>query len=125
MRYAIANYDKHYADFCFEYVLEEGEEAIEMQGLRTQESSKFIKFFSTVQETAKEQKKVFFLDAGDGNGFSNDEMEGEDMLGWLIPESRAGEFAAEFENFSEGEEWDDFYVSVSCIMGDTLSVEFV
>lgn len=67
---------------------------------------------------------MFFLDAGDGNDFSNDEMEGEDLLGWLIPEDQAEEFKAEFEEFREAKHWDDFYITVSCSLGDSLTVKF-
>lgn len=97
---------------------------MEMLGLRTQESEKFNTFFSAVQDAAKKEKKIFFLDAGDGNEFSTDEMEGEDLLGWLIPEDQAEDFASEFENFKEAEEWDDFYVTVDCSMEDSLKISF-
>lgn len=95
-----------------------------MLGLRTQENEKFNTFFAEVQKAAKKQKKVFFLDAGDGNDFSTGEMEGEDLLGWLIPEDQAEEFASEFEEFKEAEHWDDFYVTVDCVMEGSLIVKF-
>ena len=44
-----------------------------MVGLRTNESKKFIKFFEIVQATARRQGCVYYLDAGDGRDFENDE----------------------------------------------------
>lgn len=95
-----------------------------MQGLRTQENSKFEIFFSAVQDAAKKDGKIFFLDAGDGNEFINGEMEGEDLLGWLVPEKQVGEFEVAFKEFADLSAWDDFYVSVSCNLGDSLEVAF-
>lgn len=94
------------------------------QGLRTQESEKFNIFFEMVQNVARKAKKVFFLDAGDGNEFLTDEMEGEDLLGWLIPEDQADEFESAFKEFKELDEWDDYYVTVDCFMGNTLNIKF-
>ncbi len=56
-----------------------------MQGLRTKESIKFQKFFSIVQNEAIKRHSIFFLDAGDGNAFETTNLEGEDLMGWLIP----------------------------------------
>ncbi|MGI6178176.1 MAG: hypothetical protein ACOYJO_06985 [Eubacterium sp.] len=67
-----------------------------MQVLRTQEGNKFEKFFEAVNTQAKLQNKVFFLDCGEGNEFSNDIMEGEDLSGWLIPLAEADKFEKEF-----------------------------
>lgn len=71
----------------------------------------------------RKRKKIFFLDARDGNEFSTDEMEGEDSLGWLIPEDRADEFTSEFEVFKESEDWDDFYMTVDCAIEDSLNYQ--
>lgn len=95
-----------------------------MRGLRTRESSKFEAFFSVVQDAAGKEGKVFFLDAGDGNGFRKDDMEGEDLLGWLVPEEEADKFEDAFESFSDLSEWDDFYVSASCNAGEPEKVGF-
>ena len=67
-----------------------------MRGLRTKENPKFEKYFALIQETAAKHGFVFFANAGDGNDFSNDEYEGEEMMGWLIPESDAAEFEPYF-----------------------------
>ncbi|MDF2537987.1 MAG: hypothetical protein K0S76_1008 [Herbinix sp.] len=63
-----------------------------MQGLRTQENQKFNKFWNLIQSTAKNQGKVFFCDCGEGREFFLEDMEGEDLRGWLIPLDKANEF---------------------------------
>ena len=65
-----------------------------MRGLPEPEDDKFLRFFTLVQEAAKEQGAIFFLETGDGHDFHNDEMEGEDLCGWLVPEAEADEFEA-------------------------------
>lgn len=80
-----------------------------MQGLRTQESSRFVDFFQTVQNLAKRHNKVFFLDAGLGHSFKTETYEGENLQGWLIPMEKADLFEREFLEFKNGEEWDDFF----------------
>ena len=55
-----------------------------MVGLRTQENMKFLAFFKLVQEAASELNSVFFLDSGEGNLFKDDNIECEDLSGWLI-----------------------------------------
>ena len=39
--------------------------------------------------------------------FENDEMECEDLFGWLIPVNRVEEFEVEFQS-KVGDSWDDF-----------------
>ncbi|MBR5583707.1 MAG: hypothetical protein IKW21_04185 [Lachnospiraceae bacterium] len=81
-----------------------------MLGLRTQESKKFEKFMKLVQAEAKKTEKVFFLDTGDGHDFETDELEGEDLAGWLIPSSKVIEFKEVWEKDSVDDEWSDFYM---------------
>jgi hypothetical protein len=81
-----------------------------MQGLRKQETSKFEKFFSIVQNAAKKIDSVFFLDAGDGREFETDTFEGEDLMGWLIPKEKVSEFEQEWDTGDVSDEWSDFYV---------------
>ena len=52
-----------------------------MRGLKTQEGNKFIAFFKLVQEEARKKHSVFFLECGEGNDFSEDNIEGEDLRG--------------------------------------------
>lgn len=69
-----------------------------MRGLRTQEGLKFERFFSLIQSAAAGRGCVFFADAGDGNDFSTQEMDGENLMGWLIPQQEADEFEPFFLN---------------------------
>ena len=80
-----------------------------MQGLRRQETSKFENFFAIVQDAAKRMGCVFFLDAGDGRDFETDSFEGEDLMGWLIPESKLSDFEKEWETGDVSDDWSDFY----------------
>ncbi len=79
-----------------------------MIGLRTCEGKKFEKFFELVQQEAKKKGGVFFADCGEGNEFSNDHMEGENLSGWLIPIEIAEEFEKEFLEKTDPEGWDKF-----------------
>lgn len=81
-----------------------------MQGLRVQETSKFEKFFSIVQDAAKKKNSVFFLDAGDGRDFETDTLEGEDLMGWLIPKEKLPAFEKEWQDGDVSDDWSDFYV---------------
>lgn len=80
-----------------------------MLGLRTQETSKFEKYFAIVQEAAKKKDCVFFLDAGDGRDFNTDTLEGEDLMGWLVPKDKVTEFVKEWESGNVSDDWSDFY----------------
>lgn len=72
-----------------------------MKGLRTDEGSRFEAFFRVVQDEAEKHGRVFFLDAGDGNEFSNDEMDGENLMGWLVQKDEAGAFEDAFSRWEE------------------------
>lgn len=78
-----------------------------MVGLRTQEGSEFLRFFGLVQAEAEKRKSVFFLECGEGNEFSGDGIEGEDLRGWLIPAEDADEFEKVWLNGDPGDEWED------------------
>ena len=79
-----------------------------MRGLRTQEGSKFERFFALVQAEAEKENGVFFLDSGDGNSFSTETIEGEDLMGWLIPKSEADEFERLFSAWDNiPDKWKD------------------
>ena len=81
-----------------------------MQRLRTQENDKFMNFFSIVQKYAENQGCAFFLDAGDGREFETDVLEGEDLMGWLIPQNKLKEFEKEWKSGSISDDWSDFFV---------------
>lgn len=79
-----------------------------MVGIRSQESEKFERFFEAIQESAKKMNCVFFLDCGEGHELSTETLEGEDLTGWLIPNSKADEFGKLFVNGDDLDEWADF-----------------
>lgn len=80
-----------------------------MLGLRTQESEKFNAFFNIIQEEAKAQAMVFFADAGDGNEFETDNLEGENMMGWLVPSEKAANFEEIWLADEVDDSWSDFF----------------
>lgn len=97
-----------------------------MLGLRTQETSKFEVFFELVQNKAREKKCVFFFDAGDGNDFETETMEGENLQGWLVPLSKADAFDKVWKVHEEDDEWVNFFVWVEWFKkGEEIDVKFV
>ena len=96
-----------------------------MKGLRTQESDKFKTYFSLIQSEAGRQGMVFYADAGDGRDFETEAMEGEDMMGWLIPQEKAGEFEPLWHAWKEDDSWSDYYMWAGwdrC--GDSVKIRF-
>ena len=81
---------------------------MKMQGLRTQESSKFLEFFKMVQKRAKETEHIYFLDTGEGHELITDELDCEDLSGWLILNAKVKNFEKDF-NDRKTDEWLDFY----------------
>lgn len=79
-----------------------------MRELRTQESKKFENFFELVRQEASKEHSIFFVDCGEGHEFFADDMEGEDLSGWLIPEASADTFQKAFDDNKVSIEWDDF-----------------
>lgn len=53
---------------------------------------RFLRFFSIVQEVAAARGGVFFLDCGEGHDLITDEIDCEDLSGWLIKEADIAEF---------------------------------
>ena len=78
-----------------------------MRGLKTQEGNSFIEFFKLVQAEARKLNSVFFLECGEGNDFSGDNIEGEDLRGWLIPAKQADTFERAWMNGDPGDEWEN------------------
>ena len=96
-----------------------------MRGLRTQETDKFNRFFTLVQVEARKQNSVFFADAGDGNEFETAIMEGENMMGWLIPKEHISEFEALWEESKVDDSWSDFFKwAVWSRKGDKVEISF-
>lgn len=96
-----------------------------MEGLRTHESNKFKEFFSIVQSTAKEKDSIFFLDSGDGRDFETSTMEGEDLMGWLIPQNKAAKFKVEWACGDVSDDWSDYYVWAVWEKGEKITVKFI
>lgn len=95
-----------------------------MQRLRTQETDKFMKFFAIVQDAAEKKDSVFFLDAGDGREFENDTLEGEDLMGWLIPKDKVSDFEKEWKENNVSDDWSDFYVWAIWDNTNELTIKF-
>lgn len=81
-----------------------------MLGIKTQESSNFIKFFEIVQNTAKHEDKVFFLECEDGNSADVNDMDVCDLQGWLIPKDNVEQFESVWKADEVDDEWSDFFV---------------
>ena len=95
-----------------------------MRGLRTQDTSKFEKFFSIVQDAALKKDCVFFLDAGDGREFETDSLEGEDLMGWLIPKDKANDFEQEWEAWDVSDDWSEFFAWAIWDNADNPQIQF-
>lgn len=96
-----------------------------MRGLRTQETEKFNRFFALIQAEAKKRDSVFFADAGDGNDFETAELEGETMMGWLIPSEKAGEFEPLWKESAVDDLWSGFYLwAVWSTDGNNIKIRF-
>lgn len=78
-----------------------------MRELRTQEGRKFERFFSLVRDAADKAGCIFFVDCGEGRELFTDDMEGEDLSGWLIPKEQATVFEKEFRSRDVSEKWND------------------
>ena len=79
-----------------------------IKGLRTQETRKFEAFFRIVQEFANKRNCTFFLEAGDNREFETEKLEGEDLMGWLIPKEKEKYFELEFNKNKVSEKWDEY-----------------
>ena len=83
-----------------------------MRGLKYPESEKFENYFTMVQATMYKNNCVFFLDAGDGNEFETEALEGENLVGWAISELYADEFEAKWLAGEDLSAYDDHYYLV-------------
>jgi len=95
-----------------------------MVGLRRPESYKFEKFFSIVQDAAAKKDCVFYLDAGDGRDFETDTLEGEDLMGWLIPKDKAAVFEEEWLTGDVSDDWSDYFVFAVWVNKHNPSIDF-
>lgn len=96
-----------------------------MMGLRKQETSKFENFFAIVQNAAEKIGSIFFLDAGDGRGFETETLEGEDLMGWLVPKEKVSTFKREWDTGDVSDEWSDLYVWATWENSHNPTIKFV
>lgn len=78
-------------------------------GLKSQESEKFLRFFSLIQSAAAQQGAVFFAQAGDGHDYQTPDMECEDMMGWLIPNSAVSVFESIWNAGDPDDSWTQYF----------------
>ena len=96
-----------------------------MQGLRTQENDKFCRYFAIVQAEAEERDAVFFLEAGDGNDYETDLLECEELMGWLIPNSKIQEFEPLWRAYRVDDDWTEYFLWAEWYLEDgTVRVRF-
>lgn len=68
---------------------------------------------------------MFFADAGDGNDFVTPTMEGENVMGWLIPSDKVKEFEPLWKGNEVDDTWSDFFKwAVWSMSGDKITIEF-
>lgn len=86
-------------------------------------NKKFDKYWALVQETAVKRGEVFFMDTGEGRENVTDDMEMENISGWLVPVELEEEFAKEWGN-NIRDEWDvPFYRFAEWSISDSGEVE--
>lgn len=71
--------------------------------------------------------KIFFLDCGEENCFEDDNIECENLTGWLIDIDKSNEFEVIFKSFSNIDDaWDDYLAFVAWHKNDdnNISVTF-
>ena len=83
-----------------------------VRGLRTKadmDDARFVRFFSIVQDSAHNLGCTFFLWAGEGHEIETETFDGEDLSGWLIPDSKAEDFETKWHRGLEalGDDFDD------------------
>lgn len=74
----------------------------------------FQPFIALVQSEASKRGKVFFLESCQGNEFETSEMEGEDLVGWLVDKDRADELESQWSKnvHDVDESFDEDFVHV-------------
>lgn len=96
-----------------------------MQGLRTEENDRFLRYFEVVQAKAKEENSVFFMDFGQCDNIAFKDMELDCSFGWLIPSDMADNFESLYLKSKVDNRWDDFCVWVTPIIESSkLSIIF-
>ena len=96
-----------------------------MQGLRTKENNKFLKFFREAQNQAKGLESVFFLDYGECKDIDFDDMVIDVIAGWLVPDNEVESFENKFMNNENLDEFEELYIwCIPKIENNKLIVEF-
>ena len=83
-------------------------------------------FWNIVQEKAKEQGCMFFMDVPSGKEVETDELDAFDTFGWLIPDKHVEAFRNDIINGThDSGKWDQFFVNeVFDISEDGVAIEF-
>lgn len=86
-----------------------------MRGLKHKsdlDDARFVRFFSLIQNKAMENGSVFFSWSGEGHEIMTDELDGEDMSGWLVPFDESDEFEIQWMSGLDaiGDKFDDMFV---------------
>lgn len=96
-----------------------------MQGLRTKEDKKFLKYFEQVQKHAKVRKSVFFLDFGECKDIQFKDMIIDELFGWLIPFEKLEDFEVLFYEEKISDDWDKYSCwAIPSIKENKLSIVF-
>ncbi len=79
-----------------------------------------------MQNAARDEGSIFFLDTGEGRDIILPDMEGEDLSGWLIPAELADSFRLAWENFgADLSDWDEYArLAVWRQSADVLQITF-
>lgn len=96
-----------------------------MRGLKQPDSIKFERFFQLVQNEAKKNNKVFFLQNGEGRELFTEDLEAEDLFGWLIPAEEADQFESVWKSGrADGTRVDNMAFAVWNQTGGDVTVQF-
>ena len=84
--------------------------------------------FRLIQEAAADENAIFFAYAGDGNEIILPDIEGEEMMGWLIPNEKVAEFEPEWNasnSESALERWGDYFLWAEWqLVNGEIKIEF-
>lgn len=78
-----------------------------LESEKQEKEQKFNRFWEVVQNTAFQQGKKFFMECGEGREFFLEDMEGEDLRGWLIPLELSEVFEPEWMQNDISDKWID------------------
>ena len=80
-----------------------------IRGIRTEENEAFCNYFRIVQKEAEKQGCFYFADCGEGHELFMEQLEGENLSGWLIPIEKADVFEKFFLDNNVPDEWDEYW----------------